>query len=168
MRLILHDLAPMHWALAGAAIAAITLVLLYLLNKRLGISSSFDDVCSLVLRQPYFRREAVRTNRHWRLLFVVGLVAGGALSAVLGGGWAPTWSLGIFDERIGLGPAGKLAWMFAGGLCIGFGTRLAGGCTSGHGIFGVSNFELPSLVSTLSFMTGGFLTTQLIYGVLFN
>ena len=67
----------------------------------------------------------------------------------------------MFDQAIGFGPAGKLAWMFAGGLLIGFGTRLAGGCTSGHGIFGVSNFELPSLISTISFMAGGILTTQL-------
>jgi uncharacterized membrane protein YedE/YeeE len=68
---------------------------------------------------------------------------------------------------IGLGHAGKLAWMFAGGLFIGFGTRLAGGCTSGHGIFGMSNFERPSLVSTLSFMAAGILTTQIVYRVIF-
>ena len=51
--------------------------------------------------------------------------------------------------------------MFAGGMLIGFGTRLAGGCTSGHGIFGLANLEAPSLVSTLSFMTAGVVTTQL-------
>ena len=45
---------------------------------------------------------------------------------------------GRFDQVIGLGHAGKLAWMFIGGLLIGFGTRLGGGCTSGHGIFGLS------------------------------
>jgi uncharacterized membrane protein YedE/YeeE len=55
--------------------------------------------------------------------------------------------------------------MFVGGLFIGFGTRLAGGCTSGHGIFGLSNLELPSLVTTLSFMGAGVVTTQLIYRV---
>ena len=87
------------------------------------------------------------------------------LSAVLTGGWAPTWELGMFDTRIGWGPAGKIAWMFVGGLFIGFGTRLAGGCTSGHGIFGLSNLELPSLVTTLSFMGAGVVTTQLIYHV---
>jgi uncharacterized membrane protein YedE/YeeE len=168
MPLILHGLPPLHWAVAGAAISAITLTLLFLFNKRLGISSGFDDVCSLILQQPYFRRDAVRGNRPWRLPFLVGLVLGGALSAALGGGWAPIWSLGIFDEVVGFGPAGKLAWMFAGGLCIGFGTRLAGGCTSGHGIFGLSNFEVPSLISTVSFMAGGFLTTNLIYRVFFN
>lgn len=79
---------------------------------------------------------------------------GGFLSAVTGGGWTSTWALGMFDRVIGLGPAGKLAWMFAGGLCIGFGTRLGGACTSGHGIFCLSNFKMPSLVTTVSFMAG--------------
>jgi uncharacterized membrane protein YedE/YeeE len=167
MRLILHDLAPMHWAVAGAVIAAVTLALLYLANRRLGISTGFEDLCSLALPLPYFRRQTLLAARGWRLPFVGGLVLGGVLSAVLGGGWAPTLALGMFDTTIGWGPAGKLAWMFAGGLFIGFGTRLAGGCTSGHGIFGLSNFERPSLVSTLSFMAGGLLTTQLLYHVLF-
>jgi uncharacterized membrane protein YedE/YeeE len=95
-------------------------------------------------------------------------VAGGVLSAVLSGGWAPIWDLGVFDQAIGYGPAGKVAWMFAGGLLIGFGTRLAGGCTSGHGIFGLSNFEWPSLVSTVSFMAAGAVVTNLIYRVIFG
>jgi hypothetical protein len=53
-------------------------------------------------------------------------------------------------------------------LLIGFGTRLAGGCTSGHGIFGLSNFEWPSLVSTLSFMAAGAVVTNLLYRVIFG
>ncbi len=167
MRLILNDLIPLHWALAGAGIAAVTLCLLWIANRRLGISTSFEDVCSLVLRQPYFTRSVIRTGRVWRLPMLTGLLLGGVLSAVTGGGWAPTWDLGMFDTVIGLGPAGKIAWMFVGGLFIGFGTRLGGGCTSGHGIFGLSNLELPSLVTTISFMLGGILTTQLIYRVLF-
>jgi hypothetical protein len=168
MPLILNDLAPIHWALAGAGIAAVTLLLLFIANRRLGISTGFEDVCSLVLRAPYFRRDAVRGGRGWRLPFWAGLVAGGALSAALGGGWNPLWDLGMFDAVIGLEAPGKLAWMFVGGLFIGFGTRLGGGCTSGHGIFGLSNLELPSLVTTLSFMTGGIVTTHLIYRVIFG
>ena len=163
MRLILHDLTPLHWAAGGAAIAAITLALLFVTNRRLGISGGFEDLCSLALSNAYFRRGAVRAARPWRLPFLAGLVLGGFLSAVFSGGWTPTWSLGLFDEAIGLGHAGKLAWMFVGGLFIGFGTRLANGCTSGHGIFGLSNLEWPSLVSTACFMGAGMITTQVIY-----
>ena len=63
MNLILHDLSPIHWALAGAGIAATTLVLLFVANRRLGISTGLEDLCSLVLQQPYFRRGAIRSGR---------------------------------------------------------------------------------------------------------
>lgn len=166
--LILHGLTPLHWALAGGGIAAVTLTLLFVANRRLGLSSSFEDLCSFVVSTPYFRRAAVMSGRPWRMPFALGLVFGGFLSAVLGGGWSPTWAVGTFDAVIGYGHAGKLAWMFAGGLFIGFGTRLAGGCTSGHGVFGVSNFERASILSAASFMAAGIVTTQLVYRVLFG
>jgi uncharacterized membrane protein YedE/YeeE len=167
MPLILHDLAPLHWAVAGVGIAGVTLALLFLASNRLGISTGFEDVCSLVLPGAYFRRDAILSGRGWRLPLLTGLVLGGFLSAMLGGGWEPTWALGIFDSAIGWGPAGKLAWMFVGGLFIGFGTRLAGGCTSGHGIFGMANLEIPSLITTFSFMAAGIVTTHIIYRILF-
>jgi uncharacterized protein len=168
MSLILHNLTPIPWAAAGAGIALITLALLFIANRRLGISTSLEDVCSFVLPAPYFARDAVLSARQWRLPFIAGLVLGGFISAVASGGFSPTWDLGMFDQVIGFGHAGKLAWMFVGGLFIGFGTRLAGGCTSGHGIFGLSNFERPSLISTISFMAAGILTTQLVYRVIFH
>jgi len=168
MPLILTDTPPLHWAVAGAAIAAVTLVLLFLANRRLGISSGFDDVCSLALSGPYFSTTNVRSGRRWRLPFLVGLVIGGSLSAALSGRWAFIWDAGMLDQVLTLGPIAKLAWMFVGGLFIGFGTRLAGGCTSGHGIFGLSNFERSSFVTTISFKAGGILTTQVLYRVVFH
>ena len=168
MPLILTHMPPIHWAIGGTGISAVTLCLLFVANRRLGISTGFEDVCSLAISLPYFRRDSVRAGRHWRLPFVVGLVIGGFLSATLAGGWTPTWELGLLDQALPLGHAGKLAWMFAGGLFIGFGTRLAGGCTSGHGIFGLSNFEASSLVATLSFMAGGIITTQFLYRVVLH
>ena len=168
MPLILNHALPLHWAVAGAGIAAVTLCLLWFANRRLGISSSLEDICSLLIAVPYFQRGSVRSGRRWRLPFMCGLVVGGFLSAVVTGGWAPTWDLGLFDQVIRFGIAGKLVWMFIGGLLIGFGTRLAGGCTSGHGIFGLANMELPSVITTVSFMAGGIATTNLIYRVIFH
>ena len=155
MPLILHGLTPIHWAVAGAGIAFITLALLFVANRRLGISTGLEDVCSFVLPVPYFARDAVRSARRWRLPFIAGLVAGGFISAAAGGGFAPTWDLGMFDQVIGFGPAGKLAWMFAGGLFIGFGTRLAGGCTSGHGISGSLQLALSSWVFLITMFAAG-------------
>ena len=59
MTLILNGLPPLHWALAGLGIAGVTLALLLIGSRRLGISTGFEDVCSLVLPAPYFRRPAV-------------------------------------------------------------------------------------------------------------
>jgi uncharacterized membrane protein YedE/YeeE len=156
----------MHWALAGLGIGAITLVLAFIYNRRLGLSSGFEDVCSLAMPLRYFRRGSLLADRGWRLPVVIGLLVGGVVSAWLGGGWEPTWDLGMLDERLALSPAAKLVWMFTGGLFIGFGTRLGGGCTSGHGIFGISNLEWPSLATTLAFMASGMLMSNLIYRVI--
>jgi uncharacterized membrane protein YedE/YeeE len=166
LNLILHDLQPMHWGLAGAAIAAITLSLLYVGNRRLGVSTGFENVCALVVQAPYFRRESLLSSHSWRLPLLGGLLLGGFVSAATGGGWDLFWDLGMFDTEIGWGNGGKLIWMFVGGLFIGFGTRLAGGCTSGHGIFGMSNLELPSIVSTVSLMAAGIVTTNILYRVI--
>jgi uncharacterized membrane protein YedE/YeeE len=164
--LILTGQAPLHWAVTGAVIAAVTLLLLFVTNHRLGVSSGFDDLCSLSLPVPYLRRREVASGRKWRLPFVFGMLLGGVLSAALSHGLRPIWDLGPLDAAFGLSHGGKIAWMFGGGLLTGFGTRLAGGCTAGHGIFGVSNFERASFASTLTFLATGIATTALIYGVL--
>lgn len=164
--LILNGVTPYHWAWGGAGVALVTLSMVWLTNRRLGVSTGLESVCSLVLRAPYFRRADLLSSNSWRLPMLLGLVLGGVLSAVLGGGWAPTWNAGMLDQVFGLGPVAKLALMFGGGLFIGFGTRMAGGCTSGHGIFGLSNFEPSGLVSTLSFMGAGMLTTTIAYRVI--
>lgn len=164
--LILNHAEAWPWLLAGAALGAIVLGMLGLTARRLGISSSFDDLCGLVLRNPWFRRPEILGGRSWRLPFVGGLVVGGFLAALATGGWAPTWDLGRLDTALGLGPAGKLAWMFGGGLLVGFGARLAGGCTSGHGVFGVSNLEPSGWVATACFLAGGIATAQLVAAIL--
>jgi uncharacterized membrane protein YedE/YeeE len=166
MDLILTGSPPIHWALAGAGIGLITLTLLFVGNRRLGVSTGFENICALVVHTPYFTRKSVTGSHSWRLPLLAGLLFGGVLSAILAGGWETTWGLGRFDAQIGWNNGGKVLWMFGGGLLIGFGTRLAGGCTSGHGIFGMSNLELPSIVSTVSFMVAGIVTTNLIYRVI--
>jgi hypothetical protein len=163
--LILHHLTPLHWVLAGSLIGVITLLLLWLTNQRLGISTGFENLCSLVVNTPYLRRDEITKSHGFRLPFLGGLVLGGVISAVAGGGWAPIWDLGRFDATFNIGHAGKLLWMFAGGVLIGAGTRMAGGCTSGHGIFGLSNLEGASLVSTLSFLGAGIVVANLVYRV---
>lgn len=152
------------WWQGGAAIGAITLLLLWLGNQRLGLSTGFENLCALVLRTPHLLRAEVSGSARWRIPFLGGLVLGGALAAAATGGLTPTLAVPMLDARLALAPAEKLAWMFAGGLLIGFGTRLSNGCTSGHGIFGLSNLERGSVEATLAFLAAGMLTTYLVYG----
>jgi len=160
---LLNGAEAWHWALGGSVIALVTVVLLAVTNIRLGISGSFENVCSFVVRVPYLMRPDVASSHRWRLPFLAGLVLGGFLAAASTVGWSATWNLGLLDRTFGLGIAGKIIWMFAGGVLIGFGTRLANGCTSGHGIFGISNREASGLLSTIAFMATGLITTNVIY-----
>ena len=157
MTLILNHLPPIHWAAAGAGIAAITLLLLFVGNRRLGLLERLRRRLRARPRPAVFPRgepaggarlAVCRSSPAWS--------SAALLSALPGGGWHPTWELGMFDRVIGLGRGRKDSrGCSPAGCLIGFGTRLAGGCTSGHGIFGLSNLELPSLMATISFMAGG-------------
>lgn len=161
--LILNNITAIHWAIAGALIAATALALQFFLNRTLGISTGFENLCSLVSQRPYFQRLALVGPGVWRLPFLLGLLVGGLASALMSGGWALTWNAGMMDSVLGLSTPAKVAWMFTGGLFIGFGTRMAGGCTSGHGILGISNFEKASLAATCAFMAAGVVTTNIVY-----
>jgi hypothetical protein len=108
-------------------------------------------VCSFVLPVPYFARDAVRSARQWRLPFIAGLVLGGFVSALLGGGFSRRWDLGMFDHVIGFGPAGKLAWMLSAD-CSSVSARARRRLHQRSWHLRHVNFELPSLISTLSFM----------------
>jgi uncharacterized protein len=94
----------------------------------------------------------------WRVMFILGLVAGGALMLVL------------HPEGFAVGVTRSPAAIVAAGLIVGFGTRLGSGCTSGHGVCGISRVSKRSTVATATFMGTGFITagivTQLLGGVL--
>lgn len=160
-------LRPLHWAIAGGAISALTLFLLWIGNTRLGMSTGFENVCSTVSRLPHFRRASVSSSTGKGLSLFAGLVVAGALAAFIKGGWSPTWELGRFDELVSTAVGAKVGVMALGGLFIGFGTRLAGGCTSGHAMFGVPNMEWASLRATLAFVAMGIVTANLVYRLVF-
>ena len=164
--LILNHAEPMHWAIAGAFIAFIAILLQWLNNTSLGLSTTFENLCTLVTDRGYFGTDRPRWGIGWRLPFAAGLVLGGVLSALQTGGWQPLWDLGMFDAGISTSPAVKVVWMLVGGFLIGFGTRLAGGCTSGHAIYGLPARQKASLIAVLTFMATGLATTNLLWRVL--
>jgi hypothetical protein len=97
-----------------------------------------------------------------------GLVAGGLASVAIAGSFAPTLGLTgeLFPALVGRGGwAGPLV-LLAGGMLVGFGTRMAGGCTSGHGLCGVSRIQPGSIVATAAFFGSGVVVSFLLRGLL--
>jgi uncharacterized protein len=108
----------------------------------------------------------IHALRPWTvdLVFLLAVGVGGLLVAWLGGG-APLslhWTLGPeFERLLGSGIGGWIA-LVGGGILVGFGTRMAGGCTSGHGLTGTARFELPSIAATAAFFGSGVLLSFLL------
>lgn len=173
---------PLPWYIAGPLIGATVPLLLLLGNKKLGISSSLRQICAAVLphKLPLFNYDWKKDA--WNLFFVVGLLLGGFIGGSLLANSKPvalsenTWSyLSSFGitKASGLMPQELFHWdsvltikgfllLVVGGFLVGFGTRYARGCTSGHGILGLSALQWPSLVATASFFLGGILFSKFI------
>jgi len=173
---------PWPWWLGGTLIGLTIPILLILGNKSFGISSSLRHICAIgdKGKTPYFQY-----NWHkevWNLYLVAGIVLGGFVSY-----WFlkneqsielnPQFVEELTRYHIGVGsqllPSELFSWQallsvkgffmsVVGGFMVGFGTRYAGGCTSGHSIMGMSNLQWPSLVATISFFVGGIVMANFI------
>ena len=149
-----------RWPFWAGGIAIGVFVLAFLIGTRnlLGVSTGFADACAA----PF----DPRTRRSWRLPFLTGIVAGGFVASLLAGGFAPTSQMGLFDARVSDDFAFKAIAFTMGGVLLGFGSRLANGCTSGHGIVGTALFAKSSWIAmAVFFATGIFVTNLLLRGL---
>lgn len=98
------------------------------------------------------------------LVFLGGLALGGLISALAAGAFSPSFSLhgDAFARLTGGSPLRTVGILFVGGLFVGAGTRMAGGCTSGHGLCGVSRFQPGSLAATAAFFGAGIAVSLLL------
>jgi uncharacterized membrane protein YedE/YeeE len=130
---------PHEWTislLGGVAIGTSAVLLMGALGRIAGISGIAG---ALVSRPP-------AGDRGWRLAFVAGLIAGPLLLRLAAG-------------VAGIGaPVMSWPWMAVAGLLVGFGTKLGGGCTSGHGVCGIARLSPRSMLATIVFMLSGFAT----------
>jgi uncharacterized membrane protein YedE/YeeE len=127
-------------ALIGGLFIGAAAVLLWFMNGRIaGISGIMGNL-----------PQAKAGDRGWRMSFLAGLIAAPFLYALTFGGVPP------------VGVTSSPALLIAGGLLVGLGTRLGGGCTSGHGVCGVARLSMRSLAATATFMTGGIVTVFLL------
>jgi uncharacterized membrane protein YedE/YeeE len=172
---------PLPWYIAGPLIGLMVPALLLLGNRDFGLSSNFRHLCAAVApRGVDFFRYDWRRDGGWNLAFLAGLFLGAAIAwrvAPFDVALAPATvdalrGLGITDFS-GLAPRELFDWsmlltptgvvtMVGGGFLVGFGTAWAGGCTSGHAITGLADWQLASLVAVVGFFAGGLLCTYLL------
>lgn len=171
---------PWPWFVAGPLFGLMVPILLIVGNKLFGISANFRHLCAACLpgRAEYFDYDW-RESGGWNLAFAAGVVIGGALAgwwlvnpepiAIAEATRIDLAALGIRDYT-GIVPPEIFSWdalstgrgilmLIGGGFLVGFGTAYAGGCTSGHGIAGLADLQLPSLIAVIGFFVGGLLST---------
>lgn len=172
---------PWPWYVGGAFIGVIVPTLFLLGNKVFGVSSTLRHICAACVpgNIPYFRYNWKKEA--WNLFFVAGVVLGAALATnffvqpegldISDRTLSDIAALGIsIDKKMmpetlfnasNLFTARGFLFMIIGGFFVGFGTRYAGGCTSGHSIMGISTLQWPSLLATICFMAGGFVMVHI-------
>jgi uncharacterized membrane protein YedE/YeeE len=174
---------PWPWYVAGPLISVVMFLLIWFGNS-FGISSNLRTMCTIMgagKRVKYF--DFNWRTEIWNLVFAVGLIGGGFIATNF---LTPTSAVQLNEatllELSALGveapgkymvPVSLFSWeslgtlrglimLIGGGFLIGFGTRYAGGCTSGHAISGLSNFQLPSFIAVIGFFIGGLFITWLV------
>ena len=179
-----------HWAISGFLIGLIMLVLTYF-GKTFGMSSNLRTICSMSFPKKkieYFNFDW--KEQKWNLSIALGAIVGGFIASYFL--MDATDVLQINPKTIenlqqlnidapngNLGPDAlfSLEKMFTlkgflvlliGGFLIGFGTPYAGGCTSGHAISGLSNFQIPSLIAVIGFFIGGLLSAHFLIPLIFG
>jgi len=173
---------PWPWYVAGPLVGLTVPALLILGNKNFGISANLRHACAACIPAniPFFKYEWKKEI--WNFFFVAGILLGGVIAfSILSNPNPVVIDINLRNELAtygittinGMLPEQLFTWeslfsfkglilMGGGGLMIGFGSRYAGGCTSGHAISGLSNLQWPSLVATCCFFVGGLIMANLI------
>lgn len=178
---------PWPWYFSGTMIVLIMLLLLFFGNS-FGFSSNLRTMCSIAGAGKKVKFFDFRwKDQIWNLMFLLGSILGGFIATQYLSNQEPLnlasstvsdlKNLGVgFDGGLNPGKLfsleamkqpGTLVMLLIGGLLVGFGSRYAGGCTSGHAISGLSNLQLPSLIAVAGFFLGGLIMTFLIMPLVF-
>lgn len=179
---------PWPWYFAGPLIGLTVPTLLIIGNKSFGISSSLRHICAACIPSNIKFFQYDWKKEIWNLFFVLGITIGGFLTITfLANPEAIELNSNLVKELKSYGitnysnivPEDLFQWsslftirgfimMVIGGFLVGFGTRYAGGCTSGHAIMGLSTLQLPSLIATCCFMAGGFIMANFILPIILS
>jgi uncharacterized membrane protein YedE/YeeE len=157
--------------LVGALIGVLTILTLTFSKKPVGASSAYADLAGMAGRViaprhigslPYYQKHPPAIS--WTLLFVLGTVGGAFLAAWSGGELTGRYLQELWVARFGSdGTWLRTMVAFVGGAVMAYGARLAGGCTSGHGISGTLQLAVGSWVAVVCFFLGGIAAAMLLY-----
>ncbi len=178
---------PWPWYISGPLITLVMILLVYF-GRSFGFSSNFRTACAAMGAGRKVTFFDYNWKDHiWNLLFALGALIGGFIASnFLSNGDVIQISqatmqdlkkIGLEEPR-GLNPHEIFNWEYlltlrglfiilGGGFLIGFGTRYAGGCTSGHAISGLSDLQMPSLIAVIGFFIGGLVMTHLLFPLIF-
>ena len=159
--------------LVGALIGVLSMLTFYFSNKPLGASTAYARVAGMIGSQvapnhtsslKYFKDNPPKVG--WELMLVFAVIAGSFLAAWSGGELTGKFLPAMWQERFGSDSyLLRAAVAFAGGVLMAFGARMAGGCTSGHGISGTLQLAIGSWVSAICFFIGGIIVAMLMYAI---
>lgn len=153
---------PFYWA--GTALATAALLHWFVAGQLMSVSSRFTNMVDRARGVPPQKPERAANHAG----FFGGLALGGFLSVIFAGAFTPTvMHVGeSFHRFFGDKPVVVASVLLLGGVLVGFGTRMATGCTSGHGLCGVARFERGSLLATVAFFGTGVATSFALSGLL--
>ena len=158
--------------IVGAGIGVLSWLTFYFSDKPIGASSFYATVAGLLGktvapdhtdRLDYFKQNPAAIN--WSFVFVLAAVAGAAFAAYSGGEFHNEWLPPMWSARFGDNIAFRGLVAFVGGCLMAFGARLAGGCTSGHGISGTLQLNVASWIAVICFFIGGVVVATLLFRV---
>lgn len=155
---------PWPWWAAGLGVGLCVIALAWLANRPLSVTTGFGTVCGLGSNLSYFQKDEFGAKSYWRLGFLAAMIAGAGVSSLLAGNFGTLEALGALAPQVGTGT--EVALLLGGGVAVGFGSRFAGGCTSGHSIVGTANLAPSSFVATGAFMAAGAVTVFALYALL--
>ncbi|MGI8602237.1 MAG: YeeE/YedE thiosulfate transporter family protein [Verrucomicrobiales bacterium] len=157
----------------GAGIGVLSWLTFYFADKAIGASSFYATIAGLigtfVARRhtqslQYYKSNPPRAD--WGFFFVLSTILGGFIAAWTGGEFRNEWLHPMWVDRFGGGIGLRAAVGFTGGVLMAFGARLAGGCTSGHGISGTLQLNAGSWLAVISMFIGGIPAAMLLYKLL--
>ncbi len=165
-------LTAVRWSpyVAGIGIGILSWLTFLISQKPLACSTTFARSSGLIEKaiwgkkaaeKPYYKE--IELGIDWQFMLVIGIILGSLLSALLSGDFEWQWVPSLWAGTYGSAVLPRLAAAFIGGIFLGFGSRWADGCTSGHGISGTMQLAVSSWISAICFFIGGIITAQIIF-----